>query len=68
MMPVPLPAAEQARLRQTVASLGLNQAAVALARTACFQDFIGYGPIYGHNSMHQRQPFVHNFLFPAALA
>ena len=63
-----LPAAEQARLRHTVASLGLNQAAVALARTACFQDFIAHGHIYGHDYMRERQPFVHNVLFPAALA
>jgi hypothetical protein len=39
----------------------------ALARTACFHDFIAYGHIYGHDFMHERQPFVHNVLFPAAL-
>ena len=58
-----LPPAEQARLAITVAKLGLNQAAVALARTNCRNDFIASAQIYGHDYMAARQPFVYRFMF-----
>ncbi|MFM7647652.1 MAG: hypothetical protein ACKO50_06215 [Cyanobium sp.] len=64
MAPNPcLPPAEQARLADTVAKLGLNQAAVALARTNCRNDFIASAQIYGHDYMAARQPFVYRFTF-----
>ena len=58
-----LPPAEQARLADTIAKLGLNQAAVALARTNCRNDFIASAGIYGHDYMVARQPFVYRFTF-----
>lgn len=58
-----LPPAEQARLANTIANLGLNQAAVALARTNCRNDFIASAGIYGHDYMAARQPFVYRFTF-----
>lgn len=58
-----LPPAEQARLANTIANLGLNQAAVALARTNCRNDFIASAGIYGHDYMAARQPFVYQFTF-----
>ena len=58
-----LPPAEQARLADTIAKLGLNLAAVALARTNCHNDFIALAEIYGHDYMAARQPFVYQFTF-----
>lgn len=58
-----LPPAEQVRLADTITKLGLNQAAVALARTNCRNDFIASAEIYGHDYMAARQPFVYRFTF-----
>lgn len=57
-----LSAAEQARLANTVAKLGLNQSAVALARKDCYDDFIANAEIYGCDFMRERQPFVYEFM------
>ena len=57
-----LSAAEQARLADTVAKLGLNQSAVALARKDCYDDFIVHVEIYGRDFMRERQPFVYEFI------
>jgi hypothetical protein len=57
-----LSAAEQARLADTVAKLGLNQSAVALARKDCYDDFIVHAEIYGRDFMRERQPFVYEFI------
>ena len=61
-----LPPAEQARLTDTVAKLGLNQTAVVLARSACRDDFIASADLYGHDFMLARQPFVYQFIFQSA--
>jgi hypothetical protein len=61
-----LPSAEQARLTDTVAKLGLNQTAVVLARSACRDDFIASADLYGHAFMLARQPFVYQFIFQSA--
>ena len=60
-----LPEAEQARLADTVAKLGLNQSAVALARKDCYDGFIANGKTHGYEFMRERQPFVVQFIVAA---